>query len=131
MMRSVSYRNQSIDLQSKSMDWFLYGKGLRHERVNLLSTHFKSMFHLYIPWKRCTKTILKLEFQKHNLRLPFLPFTGPKKDLILAPRNNWFWLILEQVSVCIGAQQVKYFQSDKYMFKVRKRKVVAAKYVQS
>ena len=29
----LSYRNQSIDLQSKSMDWFLYANGLRHERV--------------------------------------------------------------------------------------------------
>ena len=29
----LSYRNQSIDLQSKSMDWFLYDNGLRHERV--------------------------------------------------------------------------------------------------
>ena len=39
--RLLSYRNQSIDLrrsidlQSKSMDWFLYDNGLRHERVNL------------------------------------------------------------------------------------------------
>ena len=32
--RQLSYRNQSIDLQSKSMDWFLYDNGLRHERVN-------------------------------------------------------------------------------------------------
>ena len=31
--RPLSYRNQSINLQSKSMDWFLYGNGLRHERV--------------------------------------------------------------------------------------------------
>ena len=29
----LSYRNQSIDLGSKSMDWFLYDNGLRHERV--------------------------------------------------------------------------------------------------
>ena len=29
----LSYRNQSIDLQSKSVDWFLYDNGLRHERV--------------------------------------------------------------------------------------------------
>ena len=28
--------NQSIDLQSKSMDWFLYDRDLRHERVNAL-----------------------------------------------------------------------------------------------
>ena len=33
--RPLSYRNQSIDLRSKSMDWFLYHKGLRHERVKL------------------------------------------------------------------------------------------------
>ena len=30
--RPISYRNQSIDLR-KSMDWFLYDIGLRHERV--------------------------------------------------------------------------------------------------
>ena len=31
--RPVSYRDQSIDLLRKSMDWFLYN-GLGHERVN-------------------------------------------------------------------------------------------------
>ena len=36
--RPLSYRNQSIDLQSKSMKWFLYENGLRHERVNLLDS---------------------------------------------------------------------------------------------
>ena len=29
----LSYRNQSIDLQSKSMNWFLYDNGLHHEKV--------------------------------------------------------------------------------------------------
>ena len=32
--RALSYRNQSIDLQSKLIDWFLYNNGLCHERVN-------------------------------------------------------------------------------------------------
>ena len=31
--KPLSYRNQSTDLLRKSMDWFLFGKGLRHERV--------------------------------------------------------------------------------------------------
>ena len=31
--RPLSYRNQSINLGSKSMDWFLYDNGLRHERL--------------------------------------------------------------------------------------------------
>ena len=34
--RSLLYKNQSIDLLNKSMDWFLYDKNLRHERVNAL-----------------------------------------------------------------------------------------------
>ena len=29
-------KNQSTDLQSKSMDWFLCDRDLRHERVNAL-----------------------------------------------------------------------------------------------
>ena len=33
--RSLSYRNQFIDLLGKSMDWFLYDKDLHHERVKL------------------------------------------------------------------------------------------------
>ena len=32
--RPISYRNQSIDLQSKSADWFVYDNGLRRERGN-------------------------------------------------------------------------------------------------
>ena len=31
--RPLSYRNQSIDLRSESVDWFLYDNGLHHERV--------------------------------------------------------------------------------------------------
>ena len=33
--RPLPYRNQSIDLQNKSMAWFLYGNGLCHEWVNM------------------------------------------------------------------------------------------------
>ena len=34
--RSLSYRNQSTGLLYKSMDWSLYDRDLRHERVNLI-----------------------------------------------------------------------------------------------
>ena len=56
--RPLSYRNHSIDLKSKSMDWFLYDNGLHHERVKstlllnrrflliLLSTHSRPMFSI-------------------------------------------------------------------------------------
>ena len=42
--RPLSYRNQSIDLWSKLMDWFPYDNGLRHERVKL-----KLKVNLYFP----------------------------------------------------------------------------------
>ena len=34
MMEVPTYRNQPIDLQSKSVDWFLYDRDLRYEKVN-------------------------------------------------------------------------------------------------
>ena len=62
--RSVSYRNQSIDLLCKSMDWFLYHRDFLHERVNafekifahwvhwylLILIHFRPMNPLYTSW---------------------------------------------------------------------------------
>ena len=35
---TVIIRNQSIDLQSKSIDWFLYDNDLRLERVNKVAS---------------------------------------------------------------------------------------------
>ena len=35
--RSLSYRSQFIDLQSKSIDWILYDMDFRHERVKFSS----------------------------------------------------------------------------------------------
>ena len=40
--RSLLYKNQSIDLQNKLMDWFLYDKNLHHEIVNAFQL---SCFH--------------------------------------------------------------------------------------
>ena len=45
----LSYRNQSIDLLCKSMDWFLYDSGLRHKRVKaceILQNVSEKIFHL-------------------------------------------------------------------------------------
>ena len=37
LRRSLSQKNQSTDLLSKSIDWFLYDRDLRHERVKKLA----------------------------------------------------------------------------------------------
>ena len=36
MTKVLLYGNQSIDLQCKSVDWFLYDKDLRYERFNVV-----------------------------------------------------------------------------------------------
>ena len=44
------YRIQSIDLQSKSIDWFIYDKNFRQDRVNLL---------------KCLNQISLISYKKH------------------------------------------------------------------
>ena len=57
--RPLSYRNQSTDLRSKSMGWFLYDNGLRHERVkkapfvnfwNIWQDTYRPVIFLWIIW---------------------------------------------------------------------------------
>ena len=53
---SLSFRNQSTDLQSKSMEWFLYDTDLRHKRVKLncsqnfsfVKTHYKYLVRIHV-----------------------------------------------------------------------------------
>ena len=57
--RLLSYRNQSIDLQTKSMDWFLYDNSFRHERVNL----FKIVTLLINKTQKC---LLYFDFRENQ-----------------------------------------------------------------
>ena len=63
--RSLSYRNQSIDLLCKSIEWFLYDRDLRHERVKqpfsskISKKYLKSLFSGFI-------LILNKVFYSHN-----------------------------------------------------------------
>ena len=56
--RSLSYRNQSIGLHSKSMKCFIYDRDIRHERVKVLVMHdtlavnINLVFWLQLSWIR-------------------------------------------------------------------------------
>ena len=50
--RSLVYRNQPIDLLCKLMDWFLYDKDIRHERVKMLFTHDTPKVCSHMLWSR-------------------------------------------------------------------------------
>ena len=45
LRRSLLYKNQSIDLHSKSMDWFLYDRNLHSERDKQVVAFLGSSFH--------------------------------------------------------------------------------------
>ena len=42
---TIWYRNQTIDLQSYSMDWFLYDTDLRHEKFNVYALVYDFRLH--------------------------------------------------------------------------------------
>ena len=49
--RPLSYRNQYIDLLRKSIDWFIYDNGLRHEivkKVLIFSLIMRSSFFVFL-----------------------------------------------------------------------------------
>ena len=56
--RPLSYRDQSIDLQSKSMDWFLCDNDLRHESVKLI---YECRYDQ--TWKICPSSLVAVHFK--------------------------------------------------------------------
>ena len=55
MTKVLSYRNQSINLQSKPIDWFLYDRELPHERVKQWHSsqhlrYFHVLKNMYAKW---------------------------------------------------------------------------------
>ena len=49
LRRSLSYKNQSLDLQSKSMDWSLYDSDHRHNRTRVVT---QKELQLSVPDRR-------------------------------------------------------------------------------
>ena len=68
MTEVLSYRNQSIDLQSKSMDGFLYNRDLRHERVKHSQWNTANWFAaFYMIGTSVMKKIKGLIFQTYEM----------------------------------------------------------------
>ena len=109
--RPLSYRNQLTDLQSKSMDWFLYDNGLHHKRVKGFGKYLETCtgttpsrdlfsfpptyFNLFVrnasfstPWKHL-KTVRFSDVFKENCKV-FSCFQGVEKGCI---GNKWFNMI--------------------------------------
>ena len=90
---SLWYKNQSIDLQSKSMDWFLYDRDLRHERVNLpANDYIKSL-----PKKRFWDRIQNFEASLNPLNLIWSWNKSEKKQ-----RKKWKLCLLFFLPVALS-----------------------------
>ena len=85
--RPLSYRNQSIDLQSKSMDSFLYDNGLRHERVN--HTLFLSYIPLNSPLYLQKYVIPKYKRNSHDQKRLKRPWLNLLQNFCLFSIKNW------------------------------------------
>ena len=87
--RPLSYRNQSIDLLCKSMNWFLYDNGPSHERVKptLKLAPKQIVIHCGTNNLKEAETVAKI-FTKTYKRLQDLVWSQ-KKSLLTKKRNRW------------------------------------------
>ena len=86
--RPLSYRNQSIDLLRKSMDWFLYDNGLRHERVNSRGLHLNGEGVLQFA-KNLIEGIRKFWHEKELLRQKKVSLKSCDYNSGISPNNFW------------------------------------------
>ena len=93
--RPLSYRNQSIDLLYKSVDWFLYDNSLRHERVNhaFVPENFQSR---WVPVNTCLLKSIKQDLaivsKKRYLKVlsqVSCVVKNPGGNVILGVNINW------------------------------------------
>ena len=92
--RLLSYRNQSIDLRNKSIDWFLYDNGLRHERFKLrhdltirFQTTVKWLKWLSLWWQKNLKNHFKNNNSLNSTML--IPFLRNFSILFKSPVLIW------------------------------------------
>ena len=69
---SLSYRNQSIDLLRKSMDWLIYDSDLRHEKVNKSKVYQKeiskrSQYFIFHKHKLSTLTLCRFSIHRNDI----------------------------------------------------------------
>ena len=71
--KPLSYRNQTIDLRNKSLDWFLYDNSLRHKRVDRVIIFLRLIILRYPMMALLVYNVLKfISSSMSRLRFVFL-----------------------------------------------------------
>ena len=108
--RPLSYRKQSIDLPSKSMDWFLYDNGLRHEKVKRGCSPFqpRAAFHIKpVIWfgvqHKCLVSLWNAILGWSGLSLAAAKVLFFKKVLFFYRKLSMYYLLFKFASVVLFA----------------------------
>ena len=96
--RLLSYRNQSINLLRKSMDWFLYDNGLRREKLNTVML-FATLLNIKKVFAKSTSWGSVNYFQVH-LTVSFL--------LVISPSD----IVTQNSSRFVSKESSPYFTSN-------------------
>ena len=83
--RYLAYRNQSIDLQNKSIDWLQYYRNLLHEKVIWLLT-----LVLYSNCSRNSLTLQALTLQNDQIQSNNFRLTAEELPASSFRRELWF-----------------------------------------
>ena len=67
--KSRSYRNQSVDLQGKSMDCFLHDRDLRHERVKGIESFVRFSLSFLLGFQNICNESTEFHFQNIDNQL--------------------------------------------------------------
>ena len=67
--KSLSYRNQSVDLQGKSMDCFLHDRDLRHERVKGIESFVRFSLSFLSGFQNICNESTEFHFQNIDSQL--------------------------------------------------------------
>ena len=110
--RPLSYRNQSINLRSKSMNCFLYDNGLRHERVKEDSVEPFRLIYRDFEYLKHDLLIAKLAnygFESQALNSVFSSYTKRShRNKIKNPCSNFLKVIFDflQYSILFNIQHL-------------------------
>ena len=86
--RSRSYKNQSIDLQSKSMDWFLCDSDLRHKKIKRLLICCYELHLIYITQNKANNIANGKRIFRSNKYCTCLSFPIYNKTYDRLSKNN-------------------------------------------
>ena len=95
--RSLSYRSKSTDLLSNSMDWFLYDRDLRDERLN--RRIWKTTI-LFLFQKHMSSNIWGNHYPRHKREKILVTLNSLSETFLILSLKFLEWVFLDALLIC-------------------------------